>query len=170
MTKIDLHVFAPGDPAVGIAHTHWTIENVGPLDAYPNQRDMVRRQFELAFQSLADGKLRLFFSDEPGAADPEPQTPQEPGEWDVPGVEGGIAIVKRTRWGSASMELYGEDGEPFYGSLPVDTPLPVINQAMHLIQRAEKRGEEWGKRSKQFEVLKVLGIEKPFELMPKVED
>jgi hypothetical protein len=97
------------------------------------------------------------------------QTDGEPGESDVPGVEGGIAIVKRGRW-STSLELYGEDGEPYYGSLPVDTPVATISQAINLIQRAEKRGEEWGKRAKQFELLAVLGVEKPFDLLKKPDD
>jgi hypothetical protein len=97
------------------------------------------------------------------------QTDGEPGESDVPGVEGGIAIIKRGRW-STSLELYGEDGEPYYGSLPVDTPVATISQAINLIQRAEKRGEEWGKRAKQFELLAVLGVEKPFDLLKKPDD
>jgi hypothetical protein len=88
----------------------------------------------------------------------------------IEGVEGGNALLSRVGSNGAIIELYDEDHETHLGTLPADTPAHVINAVLKLIDRAEKRGIEYGKRSKQYEVLAVLGIEKPFDLMKRADD
>ena len=62
--RIHAHVIIPPELGAGFTGAQWDIEDLGPLDLYPEMRENVRREFKRAFATLTGETPRVIFSDE----------------------------------------------------------------------------------------------------------
>lgn len=60
--KVDMIVYDPGDPSVGIFSSEWIIKDVEIEDK--EHREEIRSAFNEAFETLSSGGHKIIFSDE----------------------------------------------------------------------------------------------------------